>query len=699
MRIEGGTMFNERDLNLGIQRTVCNALRRRRLQHPQSSILNPQSVFALLFALATLSLNAAPPVRPPVVEYTIDVKLDPATKKLTGRERLVWRNPSDDVVSELQFHLYLNAFRNRESLFMRESGGRLRSDRFGSSGSEFGWIEIRSMRRSDGEELTKSIRFIHPESKEGDDRTVISVPLKRPVPPRGEIALDIEFDAKLPSIFARTGFVRDFFLVGQWFPKLGVYEPAGMRHRPRGGWNTHQFHGDSEFYADFGDYDVTITTPERFVVGATGREVSAKNSGGWTTRRFVQRDVHDFAWTADPRYVVRRVRFDPARDVPEEWIAESSRLLGIPHSRLQLRPVDVTILMQPDHAGQWERTRDITFASLAWCGLRFGAYPYATLTVIDPPEDARGASGMEYPTFFTGGTLRAANAPGLRNIRYPETIIAHEFIHQYFYGLVASNEFEESWLDEGITSYVERQLMDRVFQHRPYSLPLAGVGISSRALGRAETVNYVGRDPIVRRAWEFSNSRSYALNSYAIPATALLQIENDLGPALFARCLRAYFEEWSFRHPDTHDFFATFSRVSGRDLSRYRDGMFFAHNKLDLSVESVGQTPDPAGFRSTVHLRRDGKLPLGAEVLFEFADGSRKRGAIRPYAARTKFELRSRARLVRVVIDPEARNVWDSNLINNSWSEPSRTRMARLKTTLRFAGMLGRILGMFGRML
>jgi hypothetical protein len=679
---------------------VCGS----RGEHPTSrkfisqfSILNSQ--FALALLLSTTSLHAAPPVRPPVVQYTIDVKLDPAAKKLTGRERLVWRNPSNDTVGELQFHLYLNAFRNRDSLFMRESGGRLRSDRFGSSGSEFGWIEIRSMRRSDGEVLTKAMRFIHPDSKEGDDRTVVSVPLTRPVPPRGEITLDIEFEAKLPSIFARTGFVRDFFLVGQWFPKIGVYEPAGMRHRPKGGWNTHQFHGDSEFYADFGDYDVTIRTPERFKVGATGNEVSTKNAGGWSERRFVQRDVHDFAWTADPRYVVQRVRFDPSRDVPEEWIAESSRLLGLPHSRLQLRPVEVTILMQPDHAGQWERTRDITLASLAWCGLRFGAYPYQTLTVVDPPEDARGASGMEYPTFFTGGTLRAANLPGFRNIRYPETIVAHEFIHQYFYGMVGSNEFEEPWLDEGITSYVERQLMDRVFAGRPYSIPLAGVGVSSRAFGRAENVKYVGRDPIVRRAWEFSNSRSYALNSYAIPATALLQIEGELGEALFARSLRAYFEEWSFRHPDTHDFFATFSRVSGRDLTRFRDGMFFGRKKLDLSVDSVDGKREVDGFRTTVFTRREGTMPLAAEVQFVFADGSRKRGVIRPWAARTKFDLRSHSRLVEVRIDPLGRNVWDSNFINNSWSEPSRTRMSRLKMTARFAGMFGRIFGLFGRIL
>ena len=106
------------------------------------------------------------------------------------------------------------------------------------------------------------------------------MPLPAPVPPHGEIALDIAFRAKLPKIFARTGYVRDYFLVGQWFPKIGVYEPAGMRNRKSGGWNCHAFHANSEFYADYGNYDVTFTVPSKFVVGATGKQVSATPKDG-----------------------------------------------------------------------------------------------------------------------------------------------------------------------------------------------------------------------------------------------------------------------------------------------------------------------------------------------------------------------------------------------------------------------------------
>src|SRR5262249_12288035 len=149
--------------------------------------------------------------------------------------------------------------------------------------------------------------------------TVLAVPLPHPVPPHGTITLQIAFRSKLPKIFARTGFVRDYFLVGQWYPKIGVYETAGMRERQSGGWNCHAFHANSEFYADYGRFDVSFTVPNRFVVGATGRRVSATKNGDRTTYRYVQDDVHDFAWTADPRFAVTEFSFEPSRDIPKGW--------------------------------------------------------------------------------------------------------------------------------------------------------------------------------------------------------------------------------------------------------------------------------------------------------------------------------------------------------------------------------------------
>ena len=190
----------------------------------------------------------------PVVKYRIEaqLKLDDAKRpvEVDGRELLTWRNDSTTEVAELQFHLYLNAFRNEKSTFFRESRGSLRGERFASG--EWGWIDISEMRTAAGEDLTPRIEYIHPDDDNVDDRTVIRVPLTTPVKPGEKISLDIRFNARLQRVFAHTGYWGGFAMVGQWFPKIGVFEPAGRRGRAVAGWNCHQFHANSEFYADFG---------------------------------------------------------------------------------------------------------------------------------------------------------------------------------------------------------------------------------------------------------------------------------------------------------------------------------------------------------------------------------------------------------------------------------------------------------------
>ncbi|MCI4355458.1 MAG: M1 family peptidase, partial [Thermoplasmata archaeon] len=161
----------------------------------------------LAAGLIASPLRAAEPVSPPVVEYTIQASLDPVTHTVEGEERLIWRNPSGDAVSELRFHLYLNAFKNNRSTFVRESGGQLRGDRVGEKPQDWGWIDVSSLTTDAGVDLKPSLRFIQPDGNDPSDETVLLVPLATPVAPHGEITLEIAFRAKLPKIFARTGYV------------------------------------------------------------------------------------------------------------------------------------------------------------------------------------------------------------------------------------------------------------------------------------------------------------------------------------------------------------------------------------------------------------------------------------------------------------------------------------------------------------
>src|SRR3954452_1832963 len=314
--------------------------------------------------------------------YSIDVELDPATHTLIGREVLTWRNISAQPASELRFHLYYNAWRNTESTWMRESA---RGRSFRPQGradvrdGDWSWIDVSAVRLlaaapTPFTDLTPTRRFLAPDDGNPSDRTVMSVTLPRTVAPGETIAVELAWTSHVPRTFARTGVIGQFYFLAQWFPKIGVLEDAG--------WNAHQFHAGTEFFADYGVYDVRITVPRGWVVGATGVETQRlEGTSGKTMHRFVQEDVHDFAWTTSPDLVERRRAFD----------------------RTGLPPVDMRLLLQPEHEGQAERHFAATAATLRFYGEWFGPYPYGHVTIVDPAWQS-GAGGMEYPTLFTAGT-------------------------------------------------------------------------------------------------------------------------------------------------------------------------------------------------------------------------------------------------------------------------------------------------------
>ncbi len=270
------------------------------------------------------------------------------------------------------------------------------------------------MQVKDGENLTGKIKFIQPDNDNKKDQTVVRVPLSDSILPGETITIDIKFKSKLPKIFARTGFAENYFFAGQWFPKIGVYEHAGMRHAKKGGWNCHQFHANSEFYADYGVYNVNITVPKDYVVGAVGQLLDEKIQGTEKTFRFKADDVIDFSWTASQRFI----------EYKDKW-----------------GDVDIRLLIQPEHKDLAERHFESAKIALDYFTAHLGPYPYPNLTIIDPPLSGAGSGGMEYPTLITAGSV-AWLPNGIRAI---EMVTIHEFGHQYFMGILATNEFEEAW--------------------------------------------------------------------------------------------------------------------------------------------------------------------------------------------------------------------------------------------------------------
>jgi hypothetical protein len=633
---------------------------------------------------------------PRTSNYTIDARLDEAKHTIDGRLVLEWTNTSGEPLTRFPFHLYWNAFRNTLSSSARGEGRR--SARFGRPPEPraFGYTELRSVRLLDPSpaDLTPTLRYLDPDDGNLDDRTLIEVSSPGPVAPGATVRFAIEWTALIPhgGFAGRAGWVHDYHFVVQWFPKIAA--------RYLGRWNEHPFHPFTEFFSDFGVYEVRLTLPPGFVVGATGRLADRRaNPDGTETLRFVQEDVHDFAWTASRRYLERTARFEEA---------------GLP-------PVEIRLLVQPEHAHLAARYLEATKTTLRAYGRGSAPYPYPQLTVIDPAWGS-ASGGMEYPTLFTAGTSLWA-PPALRA---PEALTIHECGHQFFYGLVANNEFEEAWLDEGLNSYFEDKA---VFEElgplgfgRRYFGPDGGRGsrsgwplVAPRVLiGRGkqhlEDLRAHGKsDVMARRAFDYASADSYTLNSYGKPALTFQTLEGLLGEEMMQQVLRTYARRYRFAHPTTEDFITTVNEVTGQDYRSFFDETFFSSNLCDYAVEVRNREPatlvgfsegtggltyhpppspssQPAeAWEPEVTVRRLGEVRLPADLLVEFADGSRKREAWDGRERWVRFRYPRGPKVVHAVVDPEGRLALDMNPSNNAWrDETGLARRAATKWSLRF---------------
>jgi len=666
----------------------------------------------ILFITGLAQADPLPPRADRVVDYHIGVKLDPFTRRLAGTERVTWRNPSTEPVSDLWFHLYLNAFKNTRSTFFKESGGQLRQDR--AAKDSWGWIDVTSLKVAGGADLTGALTFEHPDDDNAFDQTVARLVLPEPVAAGGSITLEIAFTAALPQVFARTGFKHDFYLVGQWFPKLGVYEPAGMRGRTSGAWNCHQFHASSEFYADYGTFKVEMTVPSNYVLGATGVRTAEKSNGdGTTTYTHEQADVHDFAWTVDPDYTVVKGTFSATRDVTPAEYRQVARLLGRSLEDVMLSDVEVTALVQPGHLPQAQRHIDSAKAAIKWFGLWYGRYPFKTLTVVDPAPGAGGAGGMEYPTFITAGTSFLMNRWPFDRVRGPEMVIYHEFGHNFWYGLTGSNEFEEAWLDEGINSYSTGKVIDLVHGADRGMAELLGLRI-----GEADTLRAINRpqakyNRILARAWDYVPQGVYGFYSYQKPEMMLRTLEGYLGAETMARVMRAFHERWRFRHPRSEDFFAVANEVSGQDLTWFFDQVVRGAGVLDYDIGSAVTRPVPVArgvfdgtagrqtvsqedarrkevaaekgkeqtWETTVVVRRSGEVYFPVEVAFKFAGKPVERQNWDGKAPTQTFRFQRAEKLEWVDVDPDRKIALDASWSNNGRRITPDARVSTAWTT------------------
>jgi hypothetical protein len=598
--------------------------------------------------IATL---AEKPLSERVVAYQIDARYDAAKHTLDATEVLTYRNLTGQPQDTFPFHLYLNAFQPT-STFVKE----VRRDR-----STFEWkdkykasADVKSLEVVGMGDLTSQIKFISPDDGNPNDRTVFQIKLPRPLAPNESAQFKITFHDQFGQVFARTGYKGDFIMGAQWFPKVGVWW--------QGAWNCHQFHANTEFFADFGTYDVKLTLPQNDVVGASGVQVGeTKNNDGTKTLAFRGEDIHDFAWTAEPQYRVVEGYFNGS-----------------------MGNVKIRVLMQPNHMDQADLHMRITQETMKRFDQWYGPYPYKQITVVDP-LDLR-AGGMEYPTLFTADTTWWMP----EGIRFVAQVVEHEYGHQYWYGMVATNEFEDAWLDEGINSYTECKIVDDIFGRDKSSLDIWGITESDDAYQRNGYVEAADLDPLTRFAYQYANGGSYGNITYGKTATLLITLEKVIGEETLKRALHTYFMRYRFTHPTKEDFLKTVEEVSGQNLRWYFDQAVYGTQVLDYEIlrarsdrldwyvkdppkEKKGETV----YRTMVLVHRKGDFIFPQDVWIKFDNGEAVTEHWDGKDRWARYTYDKKAKLVSAQIDP-TNAVWlDKNLFNNSYVKEDDNRAYR----------------------
>ena len=522
------------------------------------------------------------------VDTYIDVKLDDKDHFLFGSEKIVYTNNSIQNLDSIVIHLWPNAYKNIDTELGKQkiedgqlyikyapnyTRGYIDSLAFKVNGKPVAW-------KLNDNHIDIAILMLNNSLKKGDS-----------------IEITTPFRVKIPSgRFSRLGHIGQSYQITQWFPKPAVYDEDG--------WHAMPYLNQGEFYSEFGKYDVRITLPENYVIMATGdlqnpeeveflnekailtekliaenrlpikdslgkKDMSfPKSSTQYKTVRFVQNNVHDFAWFADKRYHVLKGE------------------VKLPSSE---RKVETWALFTNNEAKLWsnaiEYLNDATHYFSKWVG----EYPYNHVTAVDGTISAGG--GMEYPNITVVGS--SGNKYGL------ETVMIHEVGHNWYYGILGSNERDHAWMDEGLNTYIEIRYFEEKYGKE---------SILNLSSGKSKVNLDLQHKDVHRLSYQLNASRNYdqpmqmgspkftSMNYggivYSKTGIGFHYLKDYLGEELFDECMHTYFDKWKFKHPDPNDIAEVFSLKSNKNLSWFFNDYIKSTGKVDYHLKSIKKIDD-----------------------------------------------------------------------------------------------------------
>ncbi len=542
-----------------------------------------RKIFYLLIFFSCLSLfsSAQPDRWQQKVKYVMDIDMNVQTNQFRGKQKLEYWNNSPDTLTRVFYHLYFNAFqpgsmmdvRSRRQGAVNGPGARpdwdprVKDRILNLKPDEIGYQKIISLKMNGKPQTFKMLE------------TILEVNLDKPILPKSKVVFDMEFEAQVPLQIRRSG--RDNptskvrYSMSQWYPKLCEYDYEGWHPTPYIG---------REFYGVWGDFDVSIKIDSKYILGGTGYLQNANQigygyetpgtkvnrpSGNKLTWRFIAPNVHDFMWAADP-----------------EYIHKSRKVNDSVTLHLLYKPTNVK-------AEQWEKILDDAERALPFIEKTFGVYPYKQYSFIHG-----GDGGMEYPM----ATLLITPGAWL-----------HEWMHNWYQGLLGTNESLYSWMDEGFTSYADDRIMAYLKNSSDFPYSDAYKGYAALAKSGKE-------EPLTTNADHYNLNAAYGPAAYSKGEVFIEQLGYIVGASVRDKILLEYYNQWRFKHPNAADFIRIAEKVSDMKLDWYKEYWVYSTKTIDYSIDSLWED----GGKTNVRIKRNGLMPMPVDLQLTFKDGSKE---------------------------------------------------------------------------
>lgn len=582
-----------------------------------------------------------------VASYRVFASLDPDRHRVAATAIIRWQNPSLVPTDELYLHAYLNAFAHPRTRFLRTGS---RGRRFSVALAAPGGLALTRLvaRELGNVDLLPQVAAYSP--GDPDDATDLRIQLPAPIAPGAMLTLDLDFQANLPALVERSGYSGSFHAVTQWFPKLAYRDRDGT-------WHHFPYAPLAEFSSDFGDYDVTLDVPSNFVVAAPGVASVEPAAPNRRRERYCVGNAHDFAWFAWDRFVLTKAR---------AGVVELRHYASSEQTANAIATLD---------AARW---------GLDYFGVLLGPYPYESLTIVHPPDRALAAGGMEYPQLIaTGGSWLL---PYL-GFRATQAVAMHELAHQWFYGIVASDEYLDPVLDEGLASWAESKALDARF----------GIGstydsnwfrFTEAATRRVQARKYSRSGPLALTAGEFADFPALSARIYSRFPTLLETLERVYGHETIVAAIRAYVEQYWFGHPTPRDFLAAVGpHLPARAVDTLSRALF-TDGWVDFAVTRITstQTDAPPVYANRILIERHGTLDLPVQLEVVFSDGRRARRQVDSVSSSSWIDWPDPSPIVAATLDPDHRITIDDNLDNQT------LRIAKRPVSIRLAAALHHLL-------